>query len=57
MCMDCAHLIDDEADGFRCLAYPGGIPDEIFYGEIDHTKPYKGDNGIVFKPIEGAQDD
>ena len=26
--------------------------DEIIIGDDDHTKPYKGDNGIVFEPIK-----
>lgn len=34
-----------------CDAYPDGIPDEIFTGEVDHTKPYKGDHGIQFEEI------
>ena len=36
-----------------CKAFPDGIPTEILTGENDHTKPYKGDNGIQFEPIEG----
>jgi len=35
-----------------CKAFQDGIPDEIIIGDGDHTKPYKGDNGIVFEPIE-----
>lgn len=31
-----------------CDAFPDGIPDKIFLGEIDHTKPYKGDNGLTY---------
>ena len=36
----------------NCLAFKGGISKEILNGEVDHTKPYKGDNGITFEPIE-----
>ena len=36
----------------QCKAFQNGIPEEILIGENDHTKPYKGDNGIQFEPIE-----
>ena len=35
-----------------CEAYPKKIPPEIITGEHDHTKPFPGDNGIQFEPIE-----
>ena len=35
-----------------CRAFPDGVPEDILTGEHDHTKPYKGDNGITFDPIE-----
>ena len=31
-----------------CLAFPSGIPDEIFLGEFDHKEPYPGDDGFMF---------
>ena len=39
----------DESKEFNCCeAFPEGIPDEIAYGDNDHTKPFNGDNGIQF---------
>lgn len=51
ICVKCKHYnkIDYEKLIFSCWAYPDGIPDEIIEGEVDHKKPYKGDNGIQFE--------
>lgn len=35
-----------------CEAYPDGIPDMIYSGFWNHEKPYDGDNGVLFDPIE-----
>ena len=35
-----------------CDAFPDGIPFQIAYGDNKHLKPYKGDHGIQFEPIE-----
>ena len=32
-----------------CEAFPESIPNEIAYGNNDHTKPFPGDNGIQFE--------
>ena len=45
-CELCVHVHDD---GVTCDAFPEGIPIDIFWGSIRHTKPYEGDNGIRFK--------
>lgn len=34
-----------------CDAFTDGIPFEILTGEVDHTVPYPGDGGIVFKAM------
>lgn len=49
ICLFCAHL-SDVADR-RCAAFPtgDGIPYVIWDGENDHTKPFRGDNGIQFE--------
>ena len=47
-CAFCIHL----KKGLKCKAFPKGIPEKIITGEHDHTKPFKGDNGIRFEPIK-----
>ena len=49
-CFNCKHV---KAKTFTCKAFPDGIPKEIADGKHDHTKSYKGDNGIRFEPIGG----
>jgi hypothetical protein len=39
-------------DGLRCLAFPKAIPYEILTGQHDHTKEFKGDNGVRFEPTK-----
>jgi hypothetical protein len=36
----------------RCVAYPDGIPQKILLGKVKHRTPYKGDGGILYKPIK-----
>jgi hypothetical protein len=35
-----------------CDAFPNLIPISIWKGENDHHKPYPGDHGIQFEPVE-----
>ena len=45
-CHSCKHYIITDDIIPRCKAFPDGIPMEIFREEVEHTKPYKNDNGI-----------
>ena len=48
-CWDCARWEAGTPEvPRRCEAFPDGIPDEIWRGDNDHTKPYPGDNGLRF---------
>ena len=53
MCMKCKYFSIRE-NTLRCDAFPEGIPDEIILGGVEHTKPYKGDNGIQFEKADWA---
>lgn len=48
VCHTCTNLIDGYLR--KCKAFEK-IPDEIWEGKNNHRKPYKGDNGIRFEPI------
>ena len=41
-CAFCTHFIQ----GFKCKAFPDGIPDKILDGYADHRLPYPGDHGV-----------
>ena len=46
-CLECCHF---RAVGISCNVFPDGIPEEIYEGNWDHTKPFPGDQGIRFTP-------
>ena len=46
-CLECKHFIDDRK--FTCKAFPKGIPDDLVFTRVEHTKPYPGDHGIQFE--------
>ena len=53
-CTRCKHFIHGErSKGIqsKCKAFEE-IPREIFFNEFHHSKPYEGDNGIQYEPIE-----
>lgn len=33
---------------YTCKAFLNRIPDVIVFGDFVHTKPYKGDNGLLY---------
>jgi len=45
-CLNCKHL---KKEPITCKAFEDGIPKKILDGDIDHRKPYKGDNGIQYE--------
>ena len=47
-CGDCRHF--NRTQWGTCAAYPNGIPLPIASGEIAHTSPQPGDQGIQFEP-------
>jgi hypothetical protein len=51
-CIECNRL----RGGFRCEAFPAGIPPEILTGVHDHREPYEGDHGILFEPVKQAKE-
>lgn len=49
-CDFCKKRIPAKNDNdYRCKAFPKGIPDEIIENHFQHTKPYPGDNNILFE--------
>jgi len=55
ICLDCIHLHEIVGIGWTCNAFPFGIPMKIVRVEHDHRRPFEGDHGITFEPIEGAE--
>lgn len=45
VCAFCLHRTEGDT---LCDAFPDGIPNELFLGQIQHIKPVDGDGGIVF---------
>lgn len=46
-CVWCRHR---SADGLRCRAFPGGIPEAIARNRHDHRNPFDQDHGVRFEP-------
>lgn len=56
-CSFCSHFHSARKDGDFCDAFPDkdGIPVEIILNEVDHRKPYPGDNGIRFDQLTAKE--
>lgn len=54
ICYDCKYFYYNKV-GEKCMAFPDGIPDEIWFEKVKHTEPYPGDNGIRFKKISDKE--
>lgn len=51
LCATCLHLIQDDEQGLRCAAFPGGIPLDILESRFDHRKVHPDqDNTVVYEP-------
>lgn len=61
-CLSCKHYkhdnnliycsaFEEPIKNHRAL-YPCAIPEEILDGIVEHTKPYPGDNGVMYEPID-----
>lgn len=51
-CATCIHFNHANLAANTCRAFPLGIPPDIFTGRNDHRKPYEGDHGIRYSPVE-----
>jgi hypothetical protein len=52
ICMKCKHRTEIgrlDNTGWKCKAFPEGIPQEILTQELDHTKPIEGDHGFLYE--------
>lgn len=49
-CFNCRHLRLDKS--VWCAAFDGPIPFAIVSGQVDHTSPVEGDNGMQWEPLE-----
>ena len=50
LCASCRHLDLLRLSKRRCAAFPDGIADAVWDGQIEHRAPLPGDRGIQFAP-------
>ena len=53
-CRECAFYLYAK----KCVAFPDGVPEDIWRGDTDHQQPVSGDHGIQFEALqqkEGAE--
>ncbi|MCD8007358.1 MAG: hypothetical protein LUF68_00160 [Clostridiales bacterium] len=56
-CLDCENFIQNNpGKEFTCKAFPNGIPDDIFWNKILHSEHIDGDHGIIFVPVDKADE-
>lgn len=50
ICVDCKrlHALDAADPGWRCEAFPDGIPQAIIDSTLDHREPVAGDHDLQF---------
>ena len=55
-CFNCKNKTNLYTSTPTCKAFPNGIPDEIYFGENDHSKPLPNQkNDITFEPIKQSK--
>jgi len=53
-CSTCRHLLP--VVGWKCKAFPGGIPPAMMFDEHEHRQPFPGDHGVRYEPVGAAVD-
>ena len=57
-CTYCSHWrspIGTGSDKQTCVAFPKGIPDDIWWNQADHRKPFPGDHEVRWEPRDGEE--
>lgn len=56
-CHGCRRFAWGALDSDRCSAFPDGIPDAVWLGELDHAAPVAGDGGVKRDPCPPRAED